>query len=63
MCEAHAFLLQGNTEQMITENVDKVCVEARGVRLINIFGARKIVRARIKSYNNARRKIVMEAFK
>jgi predicted RNA-binding protein len=63
MCEAHAFLLQGNTEEMILENVDEVYVEGQEVRVINIFGEQKILRARIKSYNNAQRKIVLEALK
>lgn len=63
MCEAHAFLVQGNTEQMILENVDEVYVEGQELRLINIFGEQKILRARIKSYDNARRKIVLEALK
>jgi predicted RNA-binding protein len=63
MCEAHAFLLQGNTEEMILENVDEVYVEGQEIRMINIFGEQKILRAKIKSYNNAQRKIVLEALK
>jgi predicted RNA-binding protein len=61
MCEAHAFLLQGNREQVILENIDEVYVEGQEVRLINIFGEQKILKARIKTYNNAQRKIVLEA--
>jgi predicted RNA-binding protein len=63
MCEAHAFLLQGSREQMILENVDEVSVEGQEVRLINIFGEQKVLRARIKSYNNVQRKIILEALK
>jgi predicted RNA-binding protein len=60
MCEAHAFLLRGNEEEKILESVDEVYVEGQEVRLINIFGEQKILRARIKSYNNAQRKIILE---
>jgi predicted RNA-binding protein len=60
MCEAHAFLWQGKTEQMVLENVDEVYVEGQEIRLINIFGEQKRVRARIKSYNSTQRKIVLE---
>jgi predicted RNA-binding protein len=60
MCEAHAFLLQGNTEETILENVDEVYVEGQEIRLINIFGEQKRLRARIKSYNSTQRKIVLE---
>ena len=63
MCEAHAFLLQGNTEEMVLENVDEVYFEGQEIRLINIFGEQKRLRARIKSYNSTQRKIVLEELK
>jgi predicted RNA-binding protein len=63
MCEAHAFLLQDNTEEMVLENVDEVYVEGQEIRLINIFGEQKRLRARIKSYNSTQRKIVLEELK
>ena len=61
MCEAHAFILQKGEEQKIFENVDEVYVEGEEVKMINIFGEQKIVKARIKSYNNSQGKIVLEA--
>jgi predicted RNA-binding protein len=60
MCEAHAFLLNKDMEEMILENVDQVDVEGDEVRLVNIFGEQKIVKARIKSYNAMKNKIVLE---
>ena len=60
MCEVHAFLLNKDMEEMILENVDQVDVEGDEVRLINIFGEQKIVKARIKSYSAVKNKIVLE---
>jgi predicted RNA-binding protein len=60
MCEVHAFLLNQDLEEMIQENVDQVDVEGDEVRLINIFGEQKIVKARIKSYSAAKNKILLE---
>jgi predicted RNA-binding protein len=61
MCEAHAFILQKGKEEKIFENVDEVYVEGEEVKMISIFGEQKIVKARIKSYNNSQGKIVLEA--
>jgi predicted RNA-binding protein len=60
MCEAHAFIMVQDREEMILENVDQVEVEGDEVRMINIFGEQKILKARIKSYYGSRNKIVLE---
>ena len=60
MCEAHAFMLQEGKEEKILENVEEVYVEGEEIRMINIFGERKILKARIKSYNNSQGRIVLE---
>jgi predicted RNA-binding protein len=59
MCEAHAFILQNGKEEKILENVDEVYVEGGEIRMVNIFGEQKILKARIKSYNNSQGKIVL----
>jgi predicted RNA-binding protein len=60
MCEAHAFLLKNDKEEKILENVDQVEVEGDEVRMINIFGEQKILKARVKSYNGSEGKILFE---
>ena len=61
MCEAHAFILKDGKEEMVLENVDLVDLEGDEVRLVSIFGEQKILKARLKQYNNAERKILFEA--
>ena len=61
MCEAHAYIIKGDREEKLLENVDQIDVEGDEVRMINIFGEQKIIRAKIKSYNNSESKIVLEA--
>ena len=61
MCEAHAFLLKNNEEEKLLENVDQVEVEGEEIRMINIFGEQKIIKARIKSYSSSENKIVLQA--
>jgi predicted RNA-binding protein len=60
MCEAHAFILKKDKEEMILENVDQVDIEGDEVRMINIFGEQKIIKARIKSYNGTKNRILLE---
>ena len=57
MCEAHAFISKNGSEEKLLENVDQVDVEGDEIRMVNIFGEQKILKARIKSYSNSQRKI------
>ena len=60
MCEAHAFVLRDGKEEMVLENVDLVDLEGDEVMLVSIFGEQKILKAKLKQYNNAERKILFE---
>jgi len=60
MCEANAFMLTNKREEMFLENVDQVDVEGDEVRMVNIFGEQKTVKARIKSYSGTDNKILLE---
>ena len=61
MCEANAFLLKEGVESRIMENVDQLDVEGDEIRLVNIFGEQKKIKARIVSYNGSDSRIVLEA--
>jgi predicted RNA-binding protein len=61
MCEAHAYLLKDNTEKKILESVDLVEFEGDEVRLINIFGEQKTLKARLSRYNSREGKLVFES--
>jgi predicted RNA-binding protein len=60
MCEAHAFLIKNGKEEKILESVDLVRLEGDKAELVNIFGEQKVIKARLRSYNNTERKIVFE---
>jgi predicted RNA-binding protein len=60
MCEAHAFFLQDEREVKLLESVDELEVHGDEIRLINIFGEQKIIKGKLKSYNNSERKILLE---
>jgi len=60
MCEAHAFIIKDGKEEKVLENVDLVELEGDEVRLINIFGEQRILKAKLKLYNNSDGKILFE---
>ena len=61
MCEANAFLLKDGIEEMVLDNVDQVDVDGDEIRLVNIFGEQKILKAKIKCYRNSDGKFILEA--
>jgi len=61
MCEASAFLLEGNDQKLIMEAVDTIEPQEDGVRLINIFGEQKFLNARIYSLSLVDNKVFLKA--
>ena len=62
MCEAHAFILKDGEEEMFLESVDLVKLEGDEINLVSIFGEQKTLKARLRLYDNTKRKIVFEPF-
>lgn len=61
MCEANAYLIkEGGEEELIFENVDKVLPREGDILMEDIFGKKKILRARIKEMALVEHKIVLE---
>ncbi len=49
MCEANAYILEKNDKKLVMESVDVVEPEDDGVKLVNIFGEQKFLKASIHS--------------
>lgn len=49
MCEANAYLVDGEDKTLVMESVDSVEPEEDGLKLMNIFGEQKFVKAKIHS--------------
>jgi predicted RNA-binding protein len=60
MCEANAFILQDDREVKLLESVDELEVNGEEIRLVSIFGEQKIIKGKLKRYNNSERKILLE---
>jgi predicted RNA-binding protein len=60
MCDANAYLVKGDGEEILLESVDLVEQDGDEVRLVNIFGERKVLRARLKLFDNSQGKLLFE---
>ncbi|KJS32589.1 MAG: RNA-binding protein [Desulfatitalea sp. BRH_c12] len=59
MCEANAYIIDGENERLIMESVDTVEPDEDGLRLVNIFGEQKFIKARIKALSLVDHKILL----
>jgi predicted RNA-binding protein len=60
MCEATAYLLGDNEPTLVMEAVDTIEPEEKGIRLINIFGEQKSLKARIHSLSLVDNKVFLK---
>ncbi|MGD8835639.1 MAG: CooT family nickel-binding protein [Desulfobacteraceae bacterium] len=62
MCEANAYLVKKDQEELLMEAVDTVAPEGDDTwRLVNIFGNQKMVKGRIMGMKLVDHKIFFEA--
>jgi predicted RNA-binding protein len=61
MCEANAYLINGNEEQLIMESVDVVEPEEGGLKLVNIFGEQKFIQATVHALSLVDHRILLKA--
>ncbi len=60
MCEANAYLRENEKDELFLEMVDKVTPTDEGLVLEDIFGRRKIIKAKIKELALVDHKIILE---
>ncbi len=60
MCEANAYLVDGDGEKLVMEAVDTVAPEVDGLLLTSIFGDQKLVKATIHSLSLVEHKIYLK---
>jgi predicted RNA-binding protein len=60
MCEANAYLIEGDEEKLIMESVDTVAPEGGEMKLVNIFGEQVFVKATIHSLSLVDHKIFLK---
>ncbi len=61
MCEANAYLRKEGEEELFLEAVDKIIPHDDGLVLEDIFGRRKITKARIAEISLLDHRIILES--
>lgn len=60
LCEANAYIRSGEREELFLEQVDIIEPSEEGLRLVDIFGKQKFIKARIKDMNLLNHRIILE---
>ena len=60
MCEANAYIINGDQQELIMESVDSVEPLEDGYRLVNIFGEQKFIKGEIHSLSLVDHKIFLK---
>jgi predicted RNA-binding protein len=63
MCEANAYILREDKEELVMEGVDVVEPRGNQIYLRSIFGDQKTLNARLKTTSLLEHKILLEAVK
>jgi len=61
MCEANAYLIDDNENELIMESVDTVEPEDGGLKLVNIFGEQRFVKGKIHSLSLVDHKLFIKS--
>ncbi|MDO9530982.1 MAG: CooT family nickel-binding protein [Deltaproteobacteria bacterium] len=59
MCEAAAYVLKNGQEELLLSDVDIIEPEGDSLRLVNIFGEQKVIRAEIHRLNLVDHRIIL----
>jgi len=59
MCEAAAYILKNGREELVLQDVDVIEPDGDNLRLVNIFGEQKVLRAHILSLNLVNHKVIL----
>jgi len=60
MCESNVYLSTDGSEELVLENVDFLENENGRIRMINLFGEEKTIRAKVKTLSLVDHKIILE---
>ncbi len=59
MCEAAAYVLKDGREELVLQDVDVIEPDGDSLRLVNIFGEQKVLKASILSLNLVDHKVIL----
>ncbi len=61
MCESAVYLIKNGQEQLVLESVENLEVNGDQIRLQNIFGEKKELKAKVRSFSMNDHKIILQS--
>jgi len=61
MCQTVAYLVQGDKEVLVLQDVVSITPEGQTVRLVNLFGEEKVIEGRIRQIDLLSHRITIHA--
>jgi predicted RNA-binding protein len=59
MCEAAAYIMKNGAEELLLSDVDIIEPEGDSLRLVNIFGEQRVIKAVIHRLNLVEHKVIL----
>lgn len=60
MCDINVFVVKKGIEEKVLENVDLIEEVAQGMRLVNIFGEERTIKAKMVRFDNSEKRMVFQ---
>jgi hypothetical protein len=60
MCDVNVFVVKKGVEEHVLENVDLIEEVAGGMRIVNIFGEERVLKAKMIHYSNSDKRMVFQ---
>ena len=60
MCDISAFIVNNGSQEKVLENVDLIEAVEGGMRLVNIFGEEKTLRAKMIRFDNSAKRMLFQ---
>lgn len=60
MCEANAYLIEGNEKKLFMESVDTIEPGEKGISLVSIFGEQKFLKGYVHSLSLVDHKVFLK---
>jgi predicted RNA-binding protein len=58
MCDINVFVVKNGVEEKVLENVDLIEEAAEGMRLVNIFGEERMLKAKMVRFDNSNKRML-----
>jgi len=60
MCDVNVFVVKNGVEEKVLENVDLIEEVSDGMRLVNIFGEERTLKAKMVRYDNSQKRMLFQ---